>query len=87
MSKTQLKATLKKSAKPAAFEQLKITLMTHTQVRNIRYDHLEMQMYLKSHGLSCEEIKTLKYLRSNCKSNIIKEFQKKVSQSRMSFEM
>ena len=76
MSKTQLKANLKKNAKSAAFEQLKTTLLTHTKVRNISYDHLEIQNYLKSDGLSGEEIKTLTSFRSNCTRNIRSNFKK-----------
>ena len=76
MSKTQLKANLKKNAMSAAFEQLKTTLLTHTKVRNISYDHLEIQNYLKSDGLSGEEIKTLTSFRSNCTRNIRSNFKK-----------
>ena len=47
MSKTQLKATFKKNAKSAAFKQIKTTLLTHTKVRSISYDHLEMQKKLE----------------------------------------
>lgn len=76
LSKTQLKATLKKNAKSAAFEQLETTLLTHTKVKDIKYKHLEMQMYLKSDELSCEEIKTLTSFRSNCTRNIRSNFKK-----------
>ena len=76
MSKTQLKATLKKNSQSAAFEQLKTTLLTHTKVKNIKYHHLEMQMYLKSDDLSCEEIKTLTSFRSNCTRNIRSNFKR-----------
>ena len=48
LSKAQLKAILKTNAKSAALKELNSTLLTHTKIQNIKYEHLEMQAYLKS---------------------------------------
>ena len=68
LSKTQLKTILKTNAKSAAFEELKSTQLTHTKVKYINYEHLEMQPYQKIHVMCNEEINTLTSFRLNCNS-------------------
>ena len=58
LSKGQLKSILKKNANNAAFCELKETLLTHKKVKDLKYERFEMQSYLKSEVLSCDEKKT-----------------------------
>ena len=78
LSKDQLKALLRKSAKNVAFKYLQEVQATHTKVRDIIYEKLEMQSYLRISDLSQEAIKTITSFRSQCTRGIKYNFKQNV---------
>ena len=79
LTKVQLKKKLKINAIAAALKQLKEELLTHTKVRNISYQKLEMQPYLKSQVLTLDEIHQLTSFRSQCVRGVRTHFRKMYS--------
>jgi hypothetical protein len=73
-SKMQLKKMLKLNATDAAFKSLRTKLEKHTKVKDIKYERLEMQQYLKSGQLTTEETNILAALRSKCVKDVKMNF-------------
>ena len=45
---SQFKSHIKKKTREAAIKELKLVQLTHTKVRDIKYDNYQTQPYLKS---------------------------------------
>jgi hypothetical protein len=76
ISKIQLKKLLRQYATNAAFKELTKKLEKHTKVKDIKYERLEMQQYLKSENLTSEETHVLAAVRSKCVRNVKMNFRK-----------
>ena len=73
-TKVDLKKALKASATNASFAGLKKKLLKHKKVKQIQYDLLEMQPYLRSEKLQAEERQTITALRSKCVRSVKTNF-------------
>ena len=73
-TKVDLKKALKASATNALFAGLKKKLLKHKKVKQIQYDLLEMQPYLRSEKLQAEERQTITALRSKCVRSVKTNF-------------
>ena len=71
------KKQIKAKVKEAAFKHLKERQQTHSKVKDIAYEKLEIQEYMKSPTFSNEEVNLLHKLRSrstDCKENFKQKY-------------
>ena len=74
MTKTALKKKLCEIARKSALSELLTKLRTKTKGKELKYNNLEMQDYLKSEKLSKKEKNTMTALRTECMKGIKSNF-------------